>query len=311
MQFGETVDRGLFEKILNDNYAGPVNYRLAEPVQEYSGLKFKRRYFFMDSSPALGMMRGNVSTYLEVLSTHVSEIKSKTDSQQEWYWILVDYNISDLGTHETVAPSDMQLGSYYQNGMPWMLQNVETWPVFKEPTHIPTEEVFKSERVCAVVLSHNLIDLSRFSSFSKAMCVQRMVNLAVDKFLKRSSNKTLLEELTQAEEELLMLAQQKMIESFDQGKYSTLRARLIKRKCGEGNLIVVSGRLGENLVIGYDKTELPQLENVDSLVCLVMREAHERDHTGVDWTVQISRSTVRIVRGSNLVRSIVKNCYWC
>ena len=291
--------------------AAVAGVRLAERVQEYSGLKFKRRYFFTDSSAALGMMRGNVSTYLEFVSTRVSEIKSKTDAQQEWYWIPSEYNISDLGTRETVVPSDMQLNSHYQDGMPWMLQNVETWPVLKEPTHIPPEEVLKSERVCAVILSHNLIDLSRFSSFSKAVRVQRMVNLALDKFSKRNSNKTLLEELAQAEEELFILAQQKMKESLNQGKYSTLRARLIKRKYGDGNLIVVSGRLGENLVIGYDKTELPLLENMDPLARLIIREAHERDHAGVDRTVQISRSSAWIVRGSNLARSIIKSCYRC
>ena len=108
-------------------------------------------------------------TSVKFVSTRVSEIKSKTDTTSEWYWIPTNYNLADMGTRETVTPGDLKDGSDYQNGMPWMCQNADTWPVLPEPAVIPPEEMLKAERACVATTCASSIDLSRYSTFAKAV----------------------------------------------------------------------------------------------------------------------------------------------
>jgi hypothetical protein len=109
-------------------------------------------------------------------------------------------------------------------------------------------------------------------------------------------------------------AQQQVRESMKSGKYETLLPRILKTADSRGfenEMVVVSGRLGDSLRIGYDKTELPLLEMKHPLSRLIMQEAHEMDHSGIERSVMRSRNTAWIVRAKRLAKTVKNNCFEC
>ena len=289
---------------LNGALAG---VRLAEKVQEHLGIEIKQRFFFTDSSAVLGMLKGNLSTYQEFVSTRTSEIKSKTDTVTEWKWIPSEYNLADLGTRDTVVPEDLCEASAYQNGMAWMKDDPTTWPELKEKPAIPAEELLKQGRKVMLCMDDSLLDLKRYGSFTKAV----RVIMIITKWRKVHENRKNEDAKTAAEEYLFKNSQQEMIKNFREDKYVTLRPRLMQCSHQDGEIIVVSGRLGDNLTVGYDKLELPLLEPSSRLAYLIMKEAHEKFHSGVDRTVQVSRGVAWIIRGAVLAKTIIKYCQHC
>ena len=303
--------------------------RLADKVQNHLKINFKKRRFFTDSSAVLGMLTGDMSTFQEFVGTRVSEIRSKSDAKTEWSWIPTDKNLADLGTRAAVVPDDLSAESDYQNGMDWMRDAEETWPTEFKKGPVPEEEKLKSARVnfsrSGRAVTDPIIDLTKFKSFTKLLSVTSLVMLAVDKFKSKGQIKKLEKLSKEAAAKLKMEAavyrsrsenywlirqQEDERAGFKANKYVSLRARLVSIE-GMGELVVVSGRLGENLTIGYDKKELPLLEPSNKLSRMIMSDAHNFNHSGPDKTLLSSRSTAWIIRGGNLSKQITKNCFKC
>ena len=308
--------------------------RLAAKVQDDLQINFSKRCFFTDSTAVLGMLRGDMSTFQEFVGTRVSEIKSKSDAQTEWNWIPTDKNLADLGTRANAAPADLDQSSDYQNGMSWMKEEEASWPTQFKTGAVPEEEKLKSARIMlASRETHStgdFIEISKYSNYAKLITVTSVVFFAVKKFKEKRKKKQAIVATRDATNTVKMNAaghveeakrfwflwdqwDQGMKKKFDEGQYQTLRARLLKldNLWGLGEMIVVSGRLGEQLTVGYDKTELPLLETKSRLAVLIMKDAHCRDHAGVDSTLHTSRLTAWIVRGGILAKRFVRNCFKC
>ena len=304
--------------------------RLASKILEFSGIEFSKRHFFTDSTAVLGMLKGDMSTFQEFVGTRVSEIRSKSDAKTEWNWIPTDKNLADLGTRTGVLPKDLALGSVYQDGMPWMKDQQEAWPTVFQQGTVPEEEKLKSARVNAVTASKptSLNLINKVESYNKLISVTSIIFLAAEKFKNKVKSKVLQvpsgklfanikseanKYASQAEAYWFEQSQVDMMKDFHKDKYITLRPRLLSSNFPSqmGELIVVSGRLKDNLRVGYDKTELPVLEPSTKLAKMIMEEAHKKNHQGVDRTVQVSRMTAWIIRAGTLAKTIVKNCFFC
>jgi hypothetical protein len=72
--------------------------------------------YFTDSKAVLGMILRESATYHEFVGTRVSEIKTKSDPETEWFWIPEEQNIADMGTRPIVVPRDMGPGTPCQEG---------------------------------------------------------------------------------------------------------------------------------------------------------------------------------------------------
>ena len=254
------------------------------------------------------MLRGNLATYQEFVSTRTSEIRSKSDTQKEWRWIPSSYNIADMGTRNTVVPADMSAGSVYQIGMPWMLEEADSWPTLQEPASVPDEEILRSAKVASVGFQSTWdAQHKKFSSFKKLTRVFSAVLTAKDRFKKLPAevSHTDLTQLEKAQVFLLHDAQKQMFHDLEKGKYASLRPRLLKSDADVVPLIVVSGRLGEGAKVGFDKSDLPLLEPSHRLSLMIMNDAHDVSHAGVDRTVQVSRGTAWIIRAGTLAKFVV------
>jgi hypothetical protein len=84
------------------------------------------------------MLSKDSATFLEFVGTGVSEIKIKSNTEKEWFWIPGELNLADMGTRPTVLPKDMAEGTPYQAGLPWMRDPLEKWPTHEEGVHGPS-----------------------------------------------------------------------------------------------------------------------------------------------------------------------------
>jgi hypothetical protein len=129
-----------------------VAVRLYQKIKDSLRLEIEGVRFFTDSSAVLGMINKDSGTFLEFVGTRVSEIRTKSKVDTEWFWIPGELKPADMGTRPTMTPGNMGESSPYQMGLPWMYQPVETWPVRKDFTPPPMEECRKdvTQATCAV-----------------------------------------------------------------------------------------------------------------------------------------------------------------
>ncbi len=102
--------------------------RLARKIQDSLQMELEAVRYFTDSAFVLGMILRESATYQEFVDTRVSEIRTKSDPETEWFWIPGEMNVADMGTRPTVVPKDMGPGTPYQEGLQWMKGPPETWP---------------------------------------------------------------------------------------------------------------------------------------------------------------------------------------
>ena len=117
-----------------------VAVRLYQKIKDSLRMEIEGVRFFTDSSAVLGMLNKDSGTFLEFVGTRVSEIRTKSKVDTEWFWIPGELNPADMGTRPTLNPGNMGEESPYQKGFPWMYQPVESWPVKKDFTPPPAEE---------------------------------------------------------------------------------------------------------------------------------------------------------------------------
>ena len=312
-----------------------ANVRLAENIQNSLKIQIGRRFFFTDSSAVFGMIHGECSSFQEFVGTRTGEIKSKSDPGPEWFWLATNENLADLGTREDVVPADLHPTSAYLIGKPWMCEDFNKWPVNQHPGAVPEEELTPSARsvmVVKVAEKTDLFNVQKYRSFAKLVRVSALVFKAVELFKEKKLKQKILvdkkkafdqvpvfqlvtaEDLSQAENYWFHFTQQnKIMPDFEKGKLSTLSARLCTVQVfGEWlDIVVTAGRLGGAMVIGYDKEELPILEATDPIAKLIMLDAHNQEHCGVDRSLWRSRNTAWITQGRRIAKVVNNNCFKC
>jgi hypothetical protein len=117
--------------------------RLAHKIIDSLKMELEAVRYFTDSSAVLGMLSKDSASFLEFVGTRVSEIRIKSNPEKEWFWIPGELNLADQGTRPTVLPRDMAPGTPYQDGLPWMKDPEEAWPVKKRFSAPPAEECRK------------------------------------------------------------------------------------------------------------------------------------------------------------------------
>ncbi len=117
--------------------------RLAHRIIDSLRMELEAVRYFTDSSAVLGMLNKDSASFLEFVGTRVSKIRIKSDPDRVWFWIPGELNLADQGTRPTVLSQDMAPGTPYQDGLPWMRDPVEAWPVKKKFSTPPAEECRK------------------------------------------------------------------------------------------------------------------------------------------------------------------------
>ncbi len=84
---------------------------LAQKVKEAMRKNFSETRYFTDSPAVLGILRADSASLLEFVGTHVIEIKTKSNPDEEWYWVPTDCNLAAIGTRPLVSLEEMGWGS--------------------------------------------------------------------------------------------------------------------------------------------------------------------------------------------------------
>ena len=295
-----------------------ANVRIAENVQNSLKIEFGRRFFFTDSSAVFGMIRGECGSFQEFVGTRTGEIKGKSSPEEEWFWLPTKENLADLGTRDDVTPELLSPDSTYLNGMPWMEESEDKWPVNQTPGKVPDEELIPAARtVLTTRATICLLDTTKYSSINlvKRILATVFFFLSKKKLLKRLVNNkdTVNDFLLDAENYLLENAQTQVMKDYKERKLVSLfpKTKTVQILGRNTEILVTSGRLGGAMIIGYDKDELPILPYDASISKLYMHDGHAVDHSGTDRTLWRSRTQVWIVRGRRLAEKIRNDCFKC
>ena len=295
-----------------------ASVRIAENIQSSLGIEFGRRFFFTDSSAVFGMIRGECGSFQEFVGTRTGEIKGKSSPEEEWFWLPTKENLADLGTRDDVTPELLGPDTVYLNGMKWMEEPEDKWPVNQTPGRVPEEELIPAARtVLATRTRVCLLDLEKYSSliFVKRVLATVFYFLSKMKLLKRLvPDKNKVDHfISDAENYLLENAQTQVLIDYKDGKLVSLfpKTKAVQVLGRSTEVLVTSGRLGGAMAVGYDKDELPILPYNAHISRLYMYDGHAVDHSGTDRTLWRSRTQVWILRGRRLAEKVRNDCFKC
>jgi len=299
-----------------------IAVRLARKLKDSLGISFKAVRYFTDSSAVLGMLKKDSASFLEFVGTRVSEVKTLSDPNTEWFWLPTEENLADMGTRPHVEPSDMLPGTPYQVGHDWMRRPEEDWPVKKDfccPP--PPEEVRKDLVVVAAVTQKEKEPLQKFRSLAKVLNIYAYVFMAIKKWKswkKKTQAQAKRGPITPPSGEAVQSAEYFLIEeaqrSVEKSKIESLlpeKTEVVDMLGVTRSIILVGGRVKARYRVGYDKDGLPVLPANHPLSILYLTQAHEIDHGGVNTMVMRSRGQVWIIQAAKTAKKIKRGCYRC
>jgi hypothetical protein len=103
---------------------------LAWKIHDSLQVELEAVRYSTNSTAVLGMILRESATYQEFVGTRVSEIKTKSYPEKEWFWIPGEQNLADMGTRPTMVPKDMGPRTPYQEGPPPRQTPGPSWSAF-------------------------------------------------------------------------------------------------------------------------------------------------------------------------------------
>jgi hypothetical protein len=263
--------------------------------------------FYIERDPRSRMEIGERDTQL--VHVRVSEIRTKSDPETEWFWIPGEMNIADMGTRPTVVPKDMGPGTPYQEGLPWMEGPPETWLARK--TFAPPPPECKKDMLAMVMTARVRSGLWYPPSADTRAKLERVYGY-VYTFLagarklanftpitKRSrtvgketvtTHSPLAEQYREAARLCLLRDAQASIEKGGLKGLTVEDRTYSVEGFADKEILTLGGRQKNYLRVAYDRGDLPVLPARHLLSRLYLEEAHRTDHAGVDAMVMRSRS---------------------
>jgi hypothetical protein len=264
------------------------------------------------------MLRCDSASFLEFVGMRVSQVKSLSSPEKEWFWIPGDCNLADMGTRPNVELGDLQGGTDYQEGMPWTRSPEEDWPARQEFSNPPPEERRKDVAVVAGALEKTVL-VTKCGSLKKLLNIYAYVLRTARKWRVykrgRAGERQIVSspgpDETEAAELLLVQKPQEDI-SMDHIPSLLPETIVVRDKLGfERKIIRVGGRVKAKYRIGYDKDGVPVLPSRCCLSDMYLQQAHEVDHGSVNSMVMRTRSRVWIIQGAKAAQRIKNSCYKC
>ena len=289
-----------------------INSRLHNTIKNNIGIKFKTDIHIVDSGAVKDMITKESSACKELVGTRIGKIRSNKTNVNDWAWVQSKDNPADIGTRG-INPISLHDKSIWQNGPDWLRLHYSSWPInydYKED--MPAAEllpVYLVNRVNIALHIGNVIDINKFNSLDKLLRSTAIVQKMVRERTFKISPLTQIE-LEMAENSWERDAQQLTEEAFKRGRLKNLRA--VKRDDG---MIVVSGRAGQFLTVGYDRDNLVVLMPNHRYAKLYLKNVHEGvlniDHHGILADLSKSRDKYWIPQAKRILSHIRRNCFKC
>ena len=273
--------------------------RLREFVVEQVDLEFERIYHLVDSSTVLGYLHKQDSKLKPFEGVRVSEVQTSgtfTDGRLDnWGWIEGQLNPADWATKPR-SVSDLVKGGFWQKGPQFLQEDFSKWPIRMDfnTERLEGEIVPKVHLVMfagSVSEEGFLLLLDRVSTARKLFNVVVYVMKWLPRsYLDRNRGMESAGSLEYARRVCIIQAQKEIQSDMEDSVASTIgekihgRYRRLSPFLDEG-IWRVGFRMREHVPFNQNHKPPAFLPNTSRLTFLLMREAHERKHSGVEETL--------------------------
>jgi hypothetical protein len=285
-----------------------IGVRLSKAIQDACGYEYEEVVHITDSECSIATLAKDSTALKEFMANRCSEIRSYT-SMKQWEHVKSDDNIADLGTRINATIEDIEEGSDWQQGPPWLRLNRDQWPVTGDigPEHIPKEELIKPKLCSLVTTTTPLIELKHWRMRTYTLLIQSTARVFAAIENKSFKNNEVTSSIEKAEKYWIKQSMTKYTsEAMKGGHLSSLRATT-----DENEVIVLSSRAQKGLKSNYNQDSFPILMSADPFAFLWMKHIHDENHSGRTKTVAKSRRKFWIVRAGRVFEKVKSACYRC
>ena len=291
-----------------------LSKRLRIFIVEEMRYTFKAIYHLIDSQIVKAMITKNSYGFNTFVANRIGEIQEKTEPE-EWLWIPGKVNVSDWLTRPK-KPHNILCDSIWQQGLPFLEERREDWPVSKDWELDDIPGMIKGYTTTTdVKVKESLqqrINISAFSKLQFLLNVTAIVLGIYRKFNTRKDDEMRANvvggkmDLEKAELFWIRDAQISLKERMEKGEFLKFAPRY------QNEVIVIGGRCIRWNQATWNKQEFILLPREHQLSYLIALDGHKRaGHLGVSSTIAMIRSKYWILKIDKLVGSIINKCIIC
>ena len=301
--------------------------RLASITEKEHDYNFSSMHFWSDSTTVLHWIRGASTRHVSFIANRLSEILDTTESTQ-WHYCPTKLNPADNGTRG-LPVSSITLDSKWLNGPDFLQLGESEWPV-DITTKVtdscplqPTTEggIYFSGKTTSQRESAQLVDLTRYSSYSRAVSVmvyiERFLHNCKSPMSDRMFGSPSVAERIRAKISLVCREQAKAfgveLEELKGGLPVKKQSKLVSLSpfLDEDEIICVGGRIGK-ADISFVAHHPIVLDSSSELTKLIVLDTHQGlGHAGVDNIQNELRQQYWILRCKATVKKVLHGCWLC
>ncbi|XP_049878088.1 uncharacterized protein LOC126375230 isoform X6 [Pectinophora gossypiella] len=292
--------------------AALLGARLSYKVSNALRCEIGDKYFWSDSTIALGWIKNQPKLFKAFVCNRVNEIHELTN-RNSWKHIPTDINPADMASRG-VAPSTMINSSLWWEGPSFLLKSESEWPNHPNTKiDLPEIKVHKSQVI------HKFINFENYSNANKLKRIFAYVFRFITNCKTSNKNKSPLNEV-ELKNSLNFLIKRAQSESFSSEIETLSNGKCLKAKShilqlspfiDDSGVLRVGGRL-KNAALNYEKKHPALLDSKHHLTKILMAAEHLRQgHAGPQHTLYSFREQFWPIGGRTLARSIVRKCITC
>ena len=287
----------------------------------FSNIKFQSITLFIDSQVVLSWILTNKAPKKNTfVNNRLKEISKSLESISEKHcrvslaYIPSAHNQADMLTKPCSSKSFLEKFDSWVRGPPWLNSSPDEWPKGHLGC-IPCSA--KGELVSPIMFPVNkepLIDISKFSSFSRLISVVSKFFTAVHKFSKSSTDpvEVATNYLMKVMQEEAFPQELAYLKNKDSTEVPTLVSQL-NLFLDEHGVIRCKGRIDKNIELKYNIVNPILMPKQHHLTKLLIYYAHCKCmHMGLQSTLNFLRMHgLWIVKARQAVLSVIKDCVVC
>lgn len=287
--------------------------RLACTVIEELGQRITGKYLWTDSKTVLKWIRSDPRDFQKFVSHRLAEIDRKSNTS-DWRWVPSAENPADEAT-KLHWPTEPKL---WFTGPAFLGKSKDSWPANEYEDNVCIDEE-RIERVCVVQQDSSLVDVSRFSTWTRAVRTVARVLLFI-RICRRKQLEDVSADLLQEAE--MLLIKQSQAESFP----DELKVMKIGKPLPTGsklrnldpfiyendNLLRVRGRLSAATQLSFDEKHPVILDGRNTTTRLLIHHFHKKAlHANTSTVMNCIRERFWITNLRAAVKSVALKCQFC
>ncbi|XP_063386208.1 uncharacterized protein LOC134672238 [Cydia fagiglandana] len=289
--------------------------RLAVTIKSEVNFAITNLYLWTDSKTVLMWINSDARDYQRYVSHRLAEIDNLS-KRSDWHWVPSESNPADEATRMD-WPNNKGM---WLSGPPFLCNPQVPWPSWSRDETPADPERLERAHVAAETSLHQLIDVARYSTWTRAVRVTARVLAFIRacRGKQRTADELTMDILQEAERVLLKQAQARSfpdeLRALQAGRSLPRSSRLLKLDpvIGEDELLRVRGRLGASTELSFDERHPIILEGSCRSARLLVHHYHCRAlHANHETVVNNLRERFWVTCLRPTVKAVVARCQYC